>query len=104
MLQSLFETTTLSGLLAQRRNLDRRYLMSLTDENLLLPYYQEAGLHGITYLPPDLHNGWDSPLSQIRGTVCGHWLSAAAMIIRETGDPVYQVPVPDMEKEFGNII
>ena len=24
--------------------------------------------------------------------------------IRETGDPVYQVPVPDMEKEFGNII
>ncbi|MGI5857528.1 MAG: beta-L-arabinofuranosidase domain-containing protein [Candidatus Merdivicinus sp.] len=87
MLRSLFETTTLSGLLAQRRSLDRRYLMSLTDENLLLPYYQEAGLHGITYLPPDLHNGWDSPLSQIRGTVCGHWLSAAAMIIRETGDP-----------------
>ena len=24
--------------------------------------------------------------------------------IRETGDPVYQVPVPDIEKEFGNII
>lgn len=83
---SLQKDVRLSGLCAHRRDLDRNYLMQLTTENLLFPFYQEAGLHPVTYLPKNLHDGWDSPLSQIRGTLCGHWLSAAAQIWAETGD------------------
>lgn len=86
MLKALQETTKLKGVLERRRQMDREYLMSLTDENLLLPYYQEAALVRYTYLPETLHGGWDSPLSQIRGTVCGHWLLTAAAMIAETGD------------------
>lgn len=86
MLQSLYNTVHLAGQLEVHRNRDRKYLMELTNENLLLPFYLEAGMRTITYLPEDLHGGWDSPLSQIRGTVLGHWLSAAAQIIAETGD------------------
>lgn len=86
MLQSLYENVKLKGVLEWRRNEDRKYLMSLKPENLLLPYYLEAGLTRITYIPKDLHGGWDSPLSQIRGTVCSHWLSSAALIYSETGD------------------
>ncbi|HHY82017.1 MAG TPA: hypothetical protein GX505_04975 [Clostridiales bacterium] len=86
MLKSLYKNVRLSGQLEVRRNRNRNYLMELTNENLLLPYYLEAGLRAITYLPENLHNGWDSPLSQIRGTVLGHWLSSASQIFAETGD------------------
>lgn len=85
-MKALKETTKLKGILKQRRDRDRAYLMSLKTENLLLPYYHEAALARYTYLPEELHGGWDSPLSQIRGTVCGHWLSTAAALYAETGD------------------
>ena len=75
-----------SGVLGHRRNMNRDYLMRLKTYNLLLPFYTEAALVRITYMPEGLHDGWDSPLSEIRGTVVGHWLSSAAMIINETGD------------------
>lgn len=87
MLHSLYKNTKLEGILAEHRNRDRKYLKSLTDENLLLPYQLEAGRRRITYMPKDLHDGWDSPLSQIRGTVCGHWLSAVAQLCSEEDDP-----------------
>ena len=60
-----------------KRDRDLAYLMELKEENLLFPYYTEAGLNGrLNYRPePWLHGGWDSPLSQIRGTFTGHWLS-----------------------------
>ncbi len=86
MLTTYQDTVKLSGLPARRRDLDRAYLKSLTNENLLRPFYQEAGINALTYLPKSIHGGWDSPYSQIRGTVCGHWLSAAAMIYQECGD------------------
>ena len=71
-----------------KRDRDLAYLMELKEENLLFPYYTEAGLNGrLNYRPePWLHGGWDSPLSQIRGTFTGHWLSAAARLYQETGD------------------
>ena len=91
MLHPLANDVSLRGLLAERRNLDRQYLLSLTDENLLRPYYMEAGLLRMMYMPSDMHGGWESPYSHIKGTVCGHWLSAAAHIVAETGDPLLKV-------------
>lgn len=84
--RDLFESVKLSGKLAWRRDQSMKYAKSLTNENLLLPYYLEAGLKRITYLPDNIHGGWDSPLSQIRGTVCSHWLSTAAELYVETKD------------------
>lgn len=86
MLQSLFESVKVRGYLAWRREEDRKYMMGLTTENLLLPYYHEAGIIRINYMPKTFHGGWDSPLSMIRGTVCSHWLSTAALLYSETGD------------------
>lgn len=63
--------------------------MELDPQALLFPYYTEAGLNGLlNYSMSDmpLHDGWDNPLCQIRGTFTGHWLSAAARLYQETGD------------------
>jgi DUF1680 family protein len=62
------------------------YLLKLKDENLLLPYYMEAGLINWTAKKTDIHWGWDSPFSQIRGTFTGHWLSAASRLAKQTGN------------------
>lgn len=68
-----------------KRERDIQYLLELKTENLLFSYYTEAGLNGhLHYKLTDVHWGWDSPLSQIRGTFTGHWLSAAARIYQET--------------------
>ena len=42
MLESLYKDVKLKGKLAWRREEDRKYMMSLTTENLLLPFYHEA--------------------------------------------------------------
>lgn len=97
MLHSLRETTKIQGLLARRRELDCQYLKSLTNDNLLLPYQIEAGRRRITYMPENLHDGWDSPLSQIRGTVCGHWLSAVSQL---QDDPELQMRAKQMVEEI----
>lgn len=76
----------LPSLAYEKRERDIAYLMELKEENLLLPYYTESGLAGrMNYRLHDVHGGWDSPLSQLRGTFTGHFLSAAAYIYRETG-------------------
>ena len=67
MLHPLANDVSLRGLLAERRNLDRQYLLSLTDENLLRPYYMEAGLLRMMYMPSDMHGGWESPLLPHQG-------------------------------------
>jgi len=55
----------------QQRNLE--YLMELKEENLLFPYYWEAGFSGsISKKMPDLHGGWDAQNSHIRGTFTAH--------------------------------
>ena len=101
MLQSLYENVKVKGILEWRREEDRKYMMSLTTENLLLPYYHEAGIIRITYLPKTMHGGWDSPLSMIRGTVCGHWLSTAALLYSETGDEVIKARADKIVREIG---
>jgi len=74
------------GMFQQRFNLNRKYMMSLSNENLLQNFYLEAGLWSPPQKPVDCHWGWESPTSQVRGHFLGHWLSGAAMIWAETGD------------------
>lgn len=101
MLRSLEKEVKLKGILEWRREEDRRYVMSLTKENLLLPYYHEAGIIRITYFPENMHGGWDSPLSMIRGTVCGHWLSTAALLYSETKDEIIRARADEIVREIG---
>lgn len=81
-------TRLLPGESMTRRDRNRAYLMRLRTENLLLSHYLEAGLIEMAYKPENIHWGWDSPTSEIRGTVAGHWLSAAARIFAETNDQI----------------
>ena len=89
------------GPLHARFRLNRQYVMSLTNENLLRNFYLEAGLWsysgngGTTSAtttsldgPEHWHWGWESPTSELRGHMMGHWLSAAARIYAQTEDPL----------------
>ena len=86
--KSVSQHTKLSwSIPAERQMRNRNYLMELKTDNILLPYRSEAGLAGLlNHTLKDIHGGWEAPLSQIRGTFAGHWLSAAAQIYEETGD------------------
>lgn len=72
--------------LVRRREENRKYLLELQSENLLLPYTLEAGLYKSSELPEGIHGGWESPTCELRGHFLGHWLSAAAMHYEVTGD------------------
>ena len=72
--------------LLSKREADRRYLLSLTTDNLLLSYRLEAGLWTEPAKPEGIHWGWESPSSQLRGHFLGHWLSAASILAVATGD------------------
>jgi DUF1680 family protein len=76
----------LPGLFQERFDLNRKYMLSLKSENLLQNYYMEAGLWNPATYPGDIHWGWESPTSQLRGHFLGHWLSGAAHIYANTGD------------------
>jgi uncharacterized protein len=72
--------------LLRKREADRRYLLSLSTDNLLRPYRLEAGLWSEPAKPEGIHWGWESPTSQLRGHFLGHWLSAASMHAAASGD------------------
>lgn len=72
--------------LVRRREENRKYLLELQSENLLLPYTLEAGLYKSSELPEGIHGGWESPTCELRGHFLGHWLSAAAMHYEAAGD------------------
>lgn len=80
------QAVIMDGELKRRENLNRDYMMSLQNKNLLLNYDLEAGRASFSYLPKGIHGGWESPTCQLRGHFTGHWLSAAAMRYYETGD------------------
>lgn len=87
-----------------KRDRDIEYLMELKTESLLFSYYTEAGLNGLlntkmSEMP--LHDGWDNPLCQIRGTFTGHWLSAAARIYQETGNLQLKAKADYIVEEIG---
>ncbi|MGO4541089.1 beta-L-arabinofuranosidase domain-containing protein [Paenibacillus sp. 2TAB19] len=89
------------GPIKSRFELNKSYLMSLTNDNLLRNFYLEAGLWsysgngGTTSAttsnmdgPDHWHWGWESPTCELRGHIIGHWLSAAAKIYAQTQDPL----------------
>ncbi len=91
----------LPGEAANRRDRNRDYMNRLTTQNLLFSHYFEAGLIGFSYLPTHIHGGWDSITSDIRGTVAGHWLSAAAHLYAETKDEALKARADFMVAEIG---
>jgi DUF1680 family protein len=92
----LGQVKLLPGPFLDRATLNREYVVSLKDENLLQNFYLEAGLWnprfrmtamGSPSRGDDIHWGWESPTCQLKGHFLGHWLSAAAYIAASTGDP-----------------
>lgn len=74
----------LPGLLKQRFDINRDYLMSLPNNSLLYPYYKEA----VIKVPGGTNplGGWEAMSVDIRGQFLGHYLSACARIYATVGD------------------
>lgn len=79
------------GEINRREAANRAYLMKLNSDHLLFNYRLEAGRYEGRDIPEDAHGGWESPVCQLRGHFLGHWLSAAALHVDETGDPELKV-------------
>lgn len=82
--------------LLRRREENKKYLLELKNENLLLPYTVEAGLYKTSELPSGIHGGWESPLCELRGHFLGHWLSAAAMHYEATGNQMVKAKADEI--------
>ena len=101
----------LPGVFQQRFNLNRDYVTSLRNDNLLQNHYFEAGLgppgklrnttHGDPGSGDDLHWGWETPTCEARGHFLGHWLSAAARIYASTGDAELKLRADFIVSELG---
>jgi len=89
------------GPIWHRFDINRAYLMSLSNANLLQNYYQEAGLWNPRHLPEECHGGWESPTCQLRGHFLGHWLSAAAKLYAATGDAEVKAKADHIVSELG---
>ena len=72
--------------LLRREQRNRKYMMDLKSENLLLNYNLEAGRYTAAFFPEGIHGGWEAQTCQLRGHFLGHWLSAAAMRYHASGD------------------
>lgn len=101
------------GPLLERFRLNKNYVMSLSNLNLLRSYYMEAGLWsysgngGTTTAsttdlegPEHWHWGWESVTCELRGHFMGHWLSAAASIYAQTRDVMVQAKVETLVAEL----
>lgn len=70
-----------------KQDRDLEYLNWLDLDELLFSFREEAGLLGpLSNGALTRHGGWDGPVSQIRGTFTGHWLTAMANLYEQTGD------------------
>ncbi|WP_166997346.1 beta-L-arabinofuranosidase domain-containing protein [Paramicrobacterium fandaimingii] len=99
------------GEFERRRRLNREYLLSLTDDNLLQNHYIEAGISNRLWQfkpssedPTDRgvgrHWGWESPSGELRGHFLGHWMSAAAREVAATGDALLAARVSSIVAEL----
>jgi DUF1680 family protein len=91
----------LQGLFQQRFELNRNYLMKLSNDNLLRNFYLEAGLWSSASQPEQIHWGWESPTCQVRGHFLGHWLSGAARSFAATGDSELKAKADRIVAELG---
>lgn len=101
----------LPGEFERRHRLNKEYLHSLSDENLLQNHYIEAGISNrLWHVKPSSripdergvgrHWGWESPTGALRGHFLGHWLSAAAREVAVTGDTVIAARVSSIVGEL----
>ena len=80
------------GLFKERADVNREYLMELSNQGLLQNFYLEAGIvmPGLQIVEnPEsakLHWGWEAPTCQLRGHFTGHFMSAAAMLAATEND------------------
>ncbi len=74
----------LAGPFQHARELDRKYLRSLSPDQLLHTFRLNAGV--ASSAKP--LGGWEAPESEVRGHFVGHYLSACALLIAADGDPV----------------
>lgn len=99
MLQPINVTLSESEFL-RRYQLNEKYLLSLSSDNLVRNYLFQAGLWSwsgsssttidleeFTENPADWHWGWESITSEIRGHFLGHWLAAASQVVACNGNP-----------------
>jgi DUF1680 family protein len=96
------EVTLTGGVHEERHRHNVDYLLSLRDANLLQNHYIEAGINVYPNLfgtwegkpgsrGESLHWGWETPGSALRGQFLGHWMSAAAHEVANTGNPMVRV-------------
>ena len=88
----MMHTNLLPSIFKERQELNRDYLINLSNNGLLQNFYLEAGLNipGYQVLEnPDTDEifwGWEAPTCQLRGHFLGHFLSAASMLYAENQD------------------
>jgi DUF1680 family protein len=91
----------LPGMLHKRYDLNRAYIMGLSNANLLQNYYLEAALESFRQKPEHIHWGWEAPTCQLRGHFLGHWLSAAARLFYAAGDGEARAKADAVVAELG---
>lgn len=74
------QVTLLDGMFKQSEQLGKQYLLDLDVDRLVAPCYEAAGQQAKN----KRYGGWES--TQISGHSIGHWLSAAAAMVKATGD------------------
>ncbi len=79
----LTQVRLLDGPFKRAQDLDRRLLLSIDPDRLLLMFRVTAGLE--SWAKP--LQGWESPGSELRGHTLGHYLSACSLMYASTGDP-----------------
>ena len=62
----------------EREYNNRKYLMSLSNDDLLFTYNVESGRYTGRGIQTKVLGGWEASTCQMRGHFLGHWLSAAA--------------------------
>ena len=87
--------------LLRRQKENRKYLLELEVENLLLPYLLEAALYKNSETPKGIHGGWESPTCELRGHFLGHWLSAAAIQYHAIGDGLLKAKADEIVDILG---
>ncbi len=95
---SLNSVRLLPGPFQHAQELDRKYLLSLDPDRLLLTARRNAGLPDMGKKP---YGGWEEPTGEVRGHFLGHYLSACAQMAQATGDPELRRRVTYLCAELG---
>mgnify|MGYP000405260805 CR=1 FL=1 len=75
---------------------NRRYLLALEPDRLLYNFRVTAGLPA----PGKPLGGWEEPKCEVRGHFVGHYLSACALMYRNTGDEALRAKADAMVAEM----